>query len=134
VPQATDPGRWRPLSTKDQIATVYGIEDVPVRNIAPQGKPDFRLVDPFSTKPYGPALTAERSELSLGPSRYDLLGKTETDSFFNIPDKTHIREVLEVNGSRTFYLDDVPYRLEDGALRRVDTLDATKNFRKLPCR
>lgn len=134
VPQATDPGLWRPLSTKDQLATVYGIEDAPVRNIASHGKSDFRLVDPLSTKPYGPALTAERSGLSFGPSRYDLLGRTETDSLFKIPDNTHVKELLEVDGSRTFYLDDVPYRLEDGALRRVDTLDATKKFQKLPCR
>ena len=134
LPQSTDPGRWRPLSREDQLATIYGIEDVPVRNIANQGKPDFRLVDPMSTKPYGPALTAERSGLSFGPSRYDLLGRTDTDSFFMVPDNTRVREVLEVDGSRTFYLDDVPYRLEDGALRRLDTLDATKNFRKLPCR
>ncbi|MBV4553040.1 hypothetical protein HU742_017990 [Pseudomonas sp. SWRI102] len=134
VPQATDPGRWRPLSTKDRLATVYEIEDAPVRNIASHGKSDFRFVDPLSTKPYGPALTAERSGLSFGPSRYDLLGRTETDSLFKIPDNTQVKEVLEVDGSRTFYLDDVPYRLEDGALRRVDTLDITKNFRKLPCR
>ncbi|WP_434557987.1 deaminase domain-containing protein [Pseudomonas sp. Z4-20] len=134
VPQATDPGRWRPLSTKDRLATVYEIEDAPVRNIASHGKSDFRLVDPLSTKPYGPALTTEHSGLSLGPSRYDLLGKTESDSLFKIPGNTQVKEVLEVDGSRTFYLDDVPYRLEDGALRRVDTLDATKKFKKLPCR
>ncbi|MBC3362617.1 hypothetical protein HU806_05855 [Pseudomonas sp. SWRI154] len=134
MPQATDPGRWRPLSAKDQLASVYGMEDVPVREITSRGKSDFRLVDPLSTKPYGPALAAERSGLSFGPSRYDLLGKTESDSLFKIPGNTRVKEVLEVDGSRTFYLDDVPYRLEDSALRRVDTLDITKNFRKLPCR
>lgn len=130
---ATDPGKWRPLVMHDQLGAVRGVDDVPVRNVGSSGKADYRLIDPLSTKAYGPPLDDEVSRLSLGRSHYDTLGRSD-HVIVEVPQKSHVREVLEVDGSRTLYLDDVPYRLRDGALCRASQLDASETLRKLPCR
>ncbi|EJL05630.1 hypothetical protein PflQ2_3868 [Pseudomonas fluorescens Q2-87] len=132
--QVPDPGRWRPLSTDDQLGAVRGIEDVPIRNVSPSGKADYRLVDPVSAKPYGPRLADDLSELSLGRSHYNTLGRTDTHVIVEVPEKSRVRELLEVDGSHTLYLDDVPYRMVDDTLRRASQLDASETLRKLPCR
>ncbi|SFX00541.1 The BURPS668_1122 family of deaminases [Pseudomonas sp. NFACC43] len=132
--QATDPGRWRPLANHDQLGAVRGVDDVLVRNVGASGKTDYRLIDPFSDKPYGPSLSKDVPELSLGRSHYNTLARTDTDVIVEVPQRSHIREQLEVDGSRTLYLDDVPYRLADGTLRRASQLDASETLRKQPCR
>lgn len=67
--QMTDPGHWRPLTDADQLAIVKGIEDVPVRNVVPLGFRHY-LIDPLSSRPFGPLLTTHAHDLSLGRSSY----------------------------------------------------------------
>jgi hypothetical protein len=134
MPQVTQPGRWRPLEVNDQLATCQGIEDILVRNIAPRGKSDFRLIDPTSSKPYGPSLIADSFELSLGRSRYSTLAHTDTHAIVEVPAKTQVREIFEIDKTRTFYLDDIPYRLKDGKLCRINNTDTIEKLKKVPCR
>lgn len=134
LPQLGDAGAWKPLAVGDQLAIVKGIDDVPVRNVASIGKPDYRLIDPLSSKPYGPSLSTQPGELSLGRSRYSPLEKTNNHVIVELPENTRVREVLEVDGRSTFFLDDVPYRLDDDSLRRVSSLDASETLKQVPCR
>lgn len=132
--QVTDPGRWRPLLPNDQLSTVRGVDDVPVRNIGSSDKTDYRLIDPLSSRPYGPSLTDGSDELSLGRSYYNSRATTDTEVIVEVPETTRVRERLEVDGNRTLYLDDVPYRLNKGVLRRASHLDASEILQKRPCR
>ncbi|MCE0460239.1 hypothetical protein [Pseudomonas uvaldensis] len=132
--QVTDPGRWRPLLPNDHLGAVRGVDDVPVRNVGTLEIADYRLVDPLSSKPYGSSLTAASADLSLGRSHYSTLVRTDAHVIVQVPDKTRVRELLEVDGNRTFYLDDVPYRLHDGRLRRASQLDASERLGQRPCR
>ncbi|MBT2338371.1 MULTISPECIES: deaminase domain-containing protein [Pseudomonas] len=132
--QVTDPGRWRPLLLNDQLSTARGVDDVPVRNIGAMGNIDYRLIDPLSSKPYGPSLTSGPAELSLGRSHYNTLATTDAHVIVEVPGNTRVRERFEVDGSHTFYLDDLPYRLHDGTLRRASHLNASERLQKLPCR
>lgn len=132
--QVTDPGRWRPLLLNDQLSTVRGVDDVPVRNIGSLNNLDYRLIEPLSSKPYGPSLTNGPAQLSLGRSHYNTLATTDAHVIVEVPGNTRVRERFEVDGSHTFYLDDLPYRLHDGALRRASHLNASERLQKLPCR
>ncbi|WP_434604905.1 deaminase domain-containing protein [Pseudomonas sp. R1-7] len=118
VPQTTEPGHWRALSAEDQLAIVYGTDDVPVRKIFSGGKAEYRLIDPQSSKPYGPALSEESSGLALGRSHYATTYLTDTHVVVELPRHTRVREVMGLDANRTFYLDDVPYRLDGNTLRR----------------
>lgn len=129
MPQATDPGRWRPLSTADQLGTVRGVDDVPLRNVAAENAPDFRLVDPLSSRPYGPALSED--VLFLGRSSYTTLRRTDTHVLVELPGDTRVREVFGTDDSLTVYLDDIPYRLQNDTLSRV--VDPA-GFKISPCR
>lgn len=134
LPQISDAGSWRPFASGDRLATIKGIEDVPVRNVASSGKADYRLVDPLSSNPYGPSLPTRSSELSLGRSRYNTLEKTNDHVIVELDGNTHAREMLEVDGRTTVFLDDVPYRLDGDSLRRVDLIDDSATFKRVPCR
>jgi hypothetical protein len=134
LPQISDGGRWRPLVSGDQLATIRGIDDVPVRNIASTGNANYRLIDPVSSKPYGPSITPHTHELSLGRSSYSPLKKADDQVFVELPEKTRAEHILEIDGRTTVLIDDVPYRLDGEELRRVDKIDDSRQWTLLPCR
>ncbi|WP_223522276.1 deaminase domain-containing protein [Pseudomonas sp. A-B-26] len=134
LPQVNDPGRWRPLTQSDQLATFRGLDDVPVRNIGSTTKPAHYLIDPLSAKPYGPVLKVSEKELSIGPSMYPTVRENSEALLFNIPENTRVNEVLEIDGRTTLFIDDVPYRLDGDALRRADLRDARETLKPIPCR
>ncbi|MHC8402140.1 deaminase domain-containing protein [Pseudomonas sp. MDT1-17] len=134
LPQASNPGRWTPLSHGDQLATLRGIEDVPVRNIASTGTAHYHLIDPLSSKQYGPSLATRSGELSLGRSHYSMRAKNDRHVIVELSENSRIREVLEVDGRTTLFIDDQPYRLKDDVLRRPDLTGADNNYKAIPCR
>lgn len=129
-----NPGRWRPLVEGDQLARFKGVHDVPVRNVASAGRADYRLIDPLSVKPYGPALPSRSSEFSLGKTRYGTLEKTNQHVTVELPENARVREVLEVDGRTTLFIDDVPYRLKGDTLHRADLIDPSDSLKSIPCR
>ncbi|WLI20051.1 hypothetical protein [Pseudomonas wuhanensis] len=134
MPQVTDPGRWRPLASNDQLTVLRGVEDVPVRNTGLIGKSAYHLIDPVSGKPYGPRLSESAGEVSIGRSSYTSLAETNTDILFDLPEHVHLHKILEVDGRTTLLIDKIPYRLDQVALRRVDVIDASNTLKAQPCR
>jgi hypothetical protein len=134
LPQLGDAGRWKPALLGDQLASIKGIPDVPVRNIGASGKTDWRLVDPVSSKPYGPPLSTRPSDFSPGQSHYSTLENRNQHALVELSDTRQVREVLEVDGRTTLFIDDVPYRLEGDALRRADLIDPSDSLKSIPCR
>lgn len=134
LPQLSDAGRWKPATLGDQLASIKGIDDVPIRNIGTSGKTDWRLIDPLSSKPYGPTLTTRASDFSPGQSHYSTLESRNQQSVVELAKTRHVREVLEVDGRTTLFIDDVPYRLEGDTLRRADLIDASDSLKSIPCR
>ncbi|WPN28713.1 hypothetical protein QMK54_23215 [Pseudomonas sp. P5_109] len=130
LPQATEPGRWKPLMDADQLGNVKGIEDVPVRKIDGH----HYLVDPLSTRPYGPRLTPRNHELSLGRSSYSTVKKTDDLVFIELPEQAHARYQFDIDGRTTVFIDDVPYRLDGEELRRVELIDDSSALTSVPCR
>lgn len=49
-----DPATWVPHRAGDQLCTVEGIADIPMRNVGTAAAPDFRLIDPVSHQTFGP--------------------------------------------------------------------------------
>jgi hypothetical protein len=131
--QVTDPGHWRPLTDADQLAIVKGIEDVPVRNVVPLGFRHY-LIDPLSSRPFGPMLSTHTHDLSLGRSSYHPLKKSDEHVFVVLPEKASVREVLEIDGRTTVLIDDLPYRLDADDLRHVDLIDDSSALTLVPCR
>lgn len=134
LPQAMEPGRWKPLAEGDQLATVRGIDDVPVRNVATSDGPGLYLVDPHSAKAYGPRLSTSASAYSPGRSAYSSVEKTDRHVIVELSEKSQVREVFEVDGRTTMFIDDVAYRLEADALRRADLMTSDDTLKALPCR
>ncbi|MGE8147467.1 hypothetical protein ACQKP7_20095 [Pseudomonas frederiksbergensis] len=134
LPQLIEPGRWKPMSNGDQLATVNGIDDVPVRNVATSDKPLYHLVDPNSGKAYGPRLSTRANALAPGRSSYATLEKTDSHLIVELSEKSHVREILEIDGRTTMLIDDVPYRLDGDTLRRAELIDDQALFKQLPCR
>ncbi|MGF6113710.1 hypothetical protein [Pseudomonas frederiksbergensis] len=132
-PQVGDVGHWKSLVDGEELARVNGVDDVLVRNLATAGKSDYRLIDPLSSKLFGPTLATKSGELSPGRSRFDSLGEIDNHAFVEVPEHTHVREVLEVDGRTTMFLDEVPYRLDGDTLRRADLIDDIP-FKAIPCR
>ncbi|MGZ9737570.1 deaminase domain-containing protein [Pseudomonas sp. GNP012] len=130
LPQATEPGRWKPLMNADQLGVVKGIEDVPLRKIDGH----HYLIDPLSTRPYGPRLTALDHELSLGRSSYNRVNKTDDLILFELPDQAHVRYQFDIDGRTTAFIDDAPYRLDGEDLRRVEMIDDSGALTSVPCR
>lgn len=134
LPQATDPGHWKPLAQGDQLGSVYGIEDIAIRRTNSGGTSSYHLIAPLSGKPYGPRLTADIGELSIGRSGYSRISEVENKVIFDIPENARVHQIPEVDGRTTLLIDEIPYRLDQGALRRVDTIDASKTLLTKPCR
>ncbi|APC18223.1 hypothetical protein BLL42_21765 [Pseudomonas frederiksbergensis] len=134
LPQITDPGRYRLLAATDDLASIKGIDDVPVRNVGSSASADFRMIDPISAKPYGPRLASNSDNLSLGRSAYQTLAKTDHHITVELAEKAKVREVLEVDGRTTMFIDDVPYRLDGDTLRRVGMFDDSAALKLIPCR
>ncbi|WP_419711423.1 deaminase domain-containing protein [Pseudomonas sp. NFX224] len=132
LPQISDTGRWRPLSTGDRLASVKGLEDVPVRNTGSTLSPAFHAVDPVTGKPFGPRLSA--LDVSMGPSTYQSVGIAGNEELYLIAETAHVRKTLDVDGRTTVFIDNLPYRNHDNALRRVDSLDASTSLKTVPCR
>lgn len=134
LPQTTDPGRWKPLANSDRLATVNGVDDVLVRNTSPSDLNRFHLVDPVMSLPYGPRLSNNHRNFMQGRSIFKTLPPTESHALVELPEYAHVREVLEVDGRTTLFVDDIPYRLDGNQLRRADLIDDQAMFRSLPCR
>ena len=134
LPQTTDPGRWKPLTNSDRLATVNGVDDVLVRNTNPSDLTRFHPVDPVTSLPYGPRLSNNHRNFMRGRSTFKTLPPTESHTLVELPEYAKIREVLEVDGRTTLFVDDIPYRLDGNQLRRADLIDDQAMFRSLPCR
>jgi hypothetical protein len=133
LPQVTEPGHWKPLSGADRLAIVKGIEDVPVRNVDPSGS-RYYLLDPLTSRPFGPQLTAQAHDLSLGRSSYSSVKKTDEQIFVELAENARAKHILEIDGRTTVLIDDVPYRLDGEELRRVDMIDDSSQWTMVPCR
>ncbi|MDB5992911.1 MAG: hypothetical protein JWP42_47, partial [Pseudomonas sp.] len=133
LPQLNDVGHWRPLTEGDQLARINGIDDVLVRKLSATGRSDYLLIDPLSSRLYGPKLSKKPGEFSRGQSWYRALEKTDNDIVVELSKKTHVREVFEVDGRTTLYLDNVPYRLDGDHLRRADLIEED-TWKAIPCR
>jgi hypothetical protein len=129
--QVSDPGRWRPLSNGDQLATINGIDDVLVRNTSTSGGRRLHLVDPVTSLPYGPR---QPDNLRQGRSTFNMLPATKSHALVEVPGHAHVRELLEVDGRTTLLIDDIPYRLDGDQLRRADLIDDQTIYKHLPCR
>lgn len=134
LPQTTDPGRWKPLTNSDRLATVNGVDDVLVRNTSPSDLTRFHPVDPVTSLPYGPRLSNNHRNFMQGRSTFKTLPPTESHVLVELPEYVHIREVLEIDGRTTLFVDDIPYRLDGNQLRRADLIDDKAMFKSLPCR
>lgn len=132
LPQIGDAGRWKPLATGDRLASVNGLEDVPVRNTGSAESPAFHVVDPVSGKPFGPRLSTH--DISMGPSTYQHVGIAGNEELYVIAETAHVRKTLEVDGRTTVFIDNVPYRNQENTLWRVDSLDASGRLITVPCR
>lgn len=134
LPQAMDPGHWKPLTQGDQLASIKGVDDILIRNTSPTDLNRFHLVDPATSLPYGPRLSNNPGNLIHGQSTFKTLPPSESHVLAEIPESAHIREVLEVDGRTTLLIDDIPYRLNGDQLRRADLIDDQSLLKALPCR
>ena len=132
LPRIRDAGNWKPLASGDQLARIRGIDDVPVRSIVSTSKTSYRLIDPLSSRPYGPAINASTDELLLGRSHYRTLENNDHHTIVELTRNSRVQEVLEVDGRTTLFIDDQPYRLQDGVLRRADLVEDA--YKTIPCR
>jgi hypothetical protein len=134
LPQTIDPGRWKPLTKSDRLATVNGFDDVLVRNTSPSDLTRFHPVDPATSLPYGPRLSNNPGDFAQGRSIFKTHPPTQSHTLVELPEYAHLREVLEVDGRTTLFVDDIPYRLDGNQLRRADLIDDQAMFKSLPCR
>lgn len=134
LPQIANVGTYRLLAKTDDLASLDGVDDVLVRKISKTDIVDYRLVDPVSALPYGPRLSRTTESFTPGRSTYRPLDNTDQYTIVELPEGTAVREVLEVDGRTTLYLDDVPYQLDAGELRRFDKIDTSSRAKTLPCR
>lgn len=132
--QSTTPSTWKPLAASDQLATVRGIEDIPIRNTGTVSTPSYHLIEPLSGKPYGPRLNTRTAEVSIGRSEYSTVAEIDNRVVFELPESARVQNVPEVDGRSTLLIDHVPYRLDKGTLRRVDTIDASETLKRKTCR
>ncbi|WP_439819864.1 deaminase domain-containing protein [Pseudomonas sp. HLG18] len=134
LPQAIDPGSWKPLTNTDELATVNGIDDIIVRHTNALDLKQLHLVDPVTSLPYGPRLHNNTRNLIQGRSTFKKLPPTESHALSELPEHAHVREILEVDGRTTMLIDDIPYRLDGDQLRRADLIDDASLLKTLPCR
>ena len=134
LPQVTDPGSYRQLVASDNLATTRGADDLPVRRVESTTLGDYRMIDPMTDKPFGPPLADKLYPFSLGRSAYRPIQKTDQHVFVEAPEHAKIRELPEIDGRMTVYIDEVPYRLNDDWLRRVELIDESANMKRISCR
>lgn len=134
VHQVMDPGRWRALTDSDELVTLDGINDLVVRNTGTSSGKRRHLVDPLTSLPYGPHQPDNRRHLVPGRSTLTMLPASETHALAQVPTQAAVRELFEVDGSVTLLIDDIPYRLDAGQLRRADLIDDPSPFQAMPCR
>ncbi len=134
LPKVANAGTYRSLAKTDELASLNGVDDVLVRKISKTDIVDYRLVDPASALAYGPRLSRTTGNFTPGRSTYRPLDNTDQNAIVELPEGTAVREVLEVEGRTTLYLDDVPYQLDAGELRRFDKIDTSSRAKTLPCR
>lgn len=134
LPQVSDPGTYRALAASDDLAMTRGINDIPVRRVANPDVPEYRMIDPLSNKPYGPALPDKISRLSVGRSTYKALDVADNRVTVELAEHAKVRETLEIDGRTTAFINDVPYRLDGDALRRVELIDDSTRMKRIPCR
>ncbi len=133
LPQIDNPGSWKSRHSTDHLATVRGIEDVQVRNVD-RLTPRFHLVDPLTDLPFGPRLSTRHNGMSLGRSHFTPLKADEAHVFVQTPEQARIQHIPEVDGRTTVLIDEVPYRLDAGTLRRADLIDDGPAMTRIPCR
>ncbi|MFW9077839.1 deaminase domain-containing protein [Pseudomonas sp. P2757] len=131
IPQLADSGHYRLLSGVDDLASVKGVDNVPVRNIADAGAADYRVIDPLAGKPFGPTLG---TKMTLGRTAYLPTQTADGFTIVEVAQNSRIRQIMEVDGSQTTFIDDAAYRLDQNVLRRTDTIDTTDRLTALPCR
>ncbi|WP_426203081.1 hypothetical protein [Pseudomonas sp. TWP3-1] len=134
LPQISDPGTYRALAASDDLAMTRGIHDIPVRRMGNPDVPEYRMIDPLSNKPYGPALPDKISRLSVGRSTYESQEVADNHVTVELAEHAKVREVLEIDGRTTVFINDVPYRLDGDALRRIELIDDTTRMKRIPCR
>lgn len=134
LPQVSDPGRWKPLASGDELASLSELDDVPLRNIAATGEPKRYLLDPLTSKLYGPRLSLLHDQLSMGQSSYQTLKNTDSHVLIELPESSQVLKVLEIDGRTSVIIDGAPYRLEDGTLRHVNQLEIDDILTAVPCR
>ncbi|WP_085683486.1 MULTISPECIES: hypothetical protein [unclassified Pseudomonas] len=134
LPQTIDPGSWKALTRGDQLASVRGIDDVPVRHTSPTNLKRLHLVDPVTSLPYGPRLFNHRKQLIPGRSSFTTLLPGKLHARAEIPEQASLREMLEIDGRTTLLIDDIPYRLDGDHLRRANLIDEKSMFKSIPCR
>lgn len=132
--QVIDPGRWKPLTSGDELATLNGIDDVLLRNTGTSGARRLHLVEPLTALPYGPHQPNNRQHLVPGRSSFALLPATETHALAEVPAQARVRQMLEADGRTTLLIDDIAYRLDGDRLRRADLIDDRARFTAIPCR
>ncbi|MHA3737393.1 hypothetical protein ACXR0M_17225 [Pseudomonas sp. Eth.TT006] len=132
LPQARDAGRWKPATSGDRLGTVRGIEDVPIRQTGTAAMPAFHAVDPLSGRPFGPRLLS--SDVSVGRSFYRRIDTTHHEELYAVAKAARIKKALQQDGRTAVWIDDVAYRVQNHALRRVDSLDASQTLKRVPCR
>jgi len=134
LPQVADPGHYRLLSASDELISVRTIDDIPARNISNTALPDYRMLDPVANKPFGPALINRVFGLTVGRSSYRPLQATDQHVLVGVAENANIREIPEIDGRTTMFINDEPYRLDGDWLRRVEQIDQSAQFKRRPCR
>lgn len=134
LPQISDPGRYKVLGGFDELGSSRGVDDIPIRRAADAPLGDYRMVDPFTNKPYGPKLNDKTYRFSVGRSAYRPVEVTDQHVIVKIPEQAHVSEVLEVDGRTTLFIDDVAYQLDENSLRRATHIDQSKRLVAVPCK
>ncbi|MHC8382908.1 deaminase domain-containing protein [Pseudomonas sp. LB3P14] len=81
-----------------------------------------------------PQISNASGEFSLGQSHYNTLEKTDSHVVVEVAENSRVREILEVDGRTTMFINDIPYRLDGETLRRVSSLDTSNKLKQRPCR
>ncbi|WP_460122035.1 hypothetical protein [Pseudomonas sp. S2_C03] len=134
LPQVVDPGRWKPLTPGDELATLSGINDVVIRNTGTSSSRRVHLVDPLTSLPYGPHQPNNRRQFIPGRSTFTMLPATESHALALVPAHANVHELLETDGRITLLIDDIPYRLDGDQLRRADLINESSTLKSIPCR
>lgn len=132
--QVVDPGRWKPLTQGDELATLSGINDVVVRNSGNWSGRRVHLVDPLTSLAYGPHQPNNRQHFIPGRSTFTMLPATESHALVLVPAQANVHELLETDGRITLLIDDIPYRLDGDQLRRADLINEPSTLKSIPCR